>query len=81
MLQTREVRSLRCLSQCLSHSAVIASLSVIKGTFKSDEPEKRLSCLSLTVSSLFRPLLLCFSPRVQRRMSDRLSELQRDPQL
>lgn len=32
-----------CPSSCLSHSAVMASLSVIKGTFQSDEPIKRAS--------------------------------------
>ena len=46
MLQKREVRDRSCLSLCLSHSAVMASLSVIKGTFESDEPIKRASIFS-----------------------------------
>ena len=60
MLQKREVRNLSCLSLCFSHSAVMASLSVIKGTFENDEPISGASFLS------------CLPPRVYRRMTDRM---------
>lgn len=56
MPQKKEVRNLSCLSLCLSHSTVMASLSVIKGTFESDEPIKGAFIFSLP-RCLFPPSL------------------------
>lgn len=58
-------------SLCLSHSAVMASLSVIKGTFESEEPIRGASMLAQP-RCLTPPPLSCISRRVQRRMSHRL---------